>query len=168
MATFAPRPLRLARGIGVALPAVLLLGALGFEHLGGLPPCEMCVWQRWPLLAALLLAVAAVRAPNGIARVLLVSAGSATVLSGLIGAFHAGVEYGWWDGITACTAGGGPAAGASDADILASIMATPIVRCDVAPWSLLGVSLAGYNALFATLGGLAVTLLAAGSRRVMR
>ena len=61
---------------------------------------------------------------------------------GLLGAFHAGVEYHWWDGVTACSTtakmGGDP---------LEAIMNAPIVRCDVAPWDLLGISLAGWNFL---------------------
>ena len=61
----------------------------------------------------------------------------AILASGLIGAFHAGVEYGWWEGLTACTsniAGGG--------DPLEAIMNAPLIRCDVAPWTLAGISLA--------------------------
>ena len=63
--------------------------------------------------------------------------------SGLIGAFHAGVEYGWWQGITGCTStvhfGGG--------DPLKEVMDAPLVRCDVVQWKLFGISLAGYNFL---------------------
>ena len=71
--------------------------------------------------------------------------------SGLIGAFHAGVEYGWWEGITGCatTMGGGGSA-------LENILNAPLVRCDTAPWDLFGISLAGWNALFSV--GSAITI----------
>src|SRR3546814_20789235 len=66
-------------------------------------------------------------------------AGLAIGIGGGIGLFHAGVEYGWWEGLTACSTS---PAGGNPADILNQIMATPITRCDVAPWSLLGISMA--------------------------
>src|SRR5690606_21372962 len=79
-------------------------------------------------------------------------AAAAILISGFIGAFHAGVEYGWWQGLTSCSTpiaeGGG--------DPLAAIMNAPLVRCDVAPWSLLGISLAGWNALISTVSALAI------------
>ena len=74
------------------------------------------------------------------------------MISGAIGAFHAGVEYGWWQGITSCASPLGAAGG----DPLAAIMDAPLVRCDTAPWSLFGISLAGWNALISTLAGLAI------------
>ncbi len=132
--------------LALLVPAALLGGALGSQYLGGLHPCEMCYWQRWPHFAALLLALAALalrRAPA--ARWLTAAAALAIVVSGAIGLFHAGVEYHWWEGLTRCAATG---AGGSHADILAEIMATPLIRCDQAQWTLWGVSLAGWNALF--------------------
>ena len=45
--------LRLARALALLLPAALLAGAWGSQLLGGLYPCEMCHWQRWPHYAAL-------------------------------------------------------------------------------------------------------------------
>lgn len=158
---------RRARLLALAAPVLLLGGALLFQFVGGLYPCEMCVWQRWPHAAAFVLALAAFATRGALARVLVVSAGVAILVSGAVALFHAGVEYGWWQGITGCsTMGGG--AGRSDADILADIMAAPIIRCDVAPWSLFGISLAGYNAILSGLSGVAVLLLVAKSMRSVR
>jgi disulfide bond formation protein DsbB len=75
--------------------------------------------------------------------------------SGLIGGFHAGVEYGWWQGITGCAttiSGGGASA-------LDNIMNAPLVRCDVAPWTLLGISLAGWNFIISIGAGCAILAL---------
>ncbi len=80
----------------------------------------------------------------------------AILTSGLIGGFHAGVEYGWWEGITTCATA--PAAGG---DILDSIMNAPLVRCDIAPWSLFGISLAGFNFLFSIGGAMLIFVLLA-------
>jgi len=122
------------------------------QYVFELYPCEMCMWQRWPHLVATLLAVPAlVFQRQNWSRVLLVFAAIAILISGLIGAFHAGVEYGWWEGITTCATsiGGGD-------DMLDSIMNATLVRCDVAPWDLFGISLAGFNFLFSCGGALFV------------
>lgn len=146
-----------ARLIALLAPALLLGGALISQYAGGLAPCEMCMWQRWPHLAAIGLAIAAyglrARPPLSVIFVALAALGIA--ISGGIGVFHAGVEYSWWQGLTACST---QMSGGSTQDILDSIMAAPLTRCDVAPWSLFGISLAGYNALF-SLGAAAIILL---------
>lgn len=142
---------RLAYLLALLIPAALLGGALIAQYGFGLPPCEMCWWQRYPHMVALVLAALAWTTKRD---ALVALAAVAILVSGVIGAFHAGVEYKWWDGLTACTA---PAAAGSDP--LASIMAAPIVRCDVAPWTLGGISLAGFNFLISTAAGLLILLL---------
>ena len=126
----------------LAVPAALLAGALGFQYLGGLAPCEMCLWQRWALLAAF--AVAAVAWLAGKPRWLLVIAALAVLGNAAIAVFHAGAEQHWWQGLTACTA---PPLTGSIADIMGQIMAQPLVRCDAIAWSLWGLSMAAWNAL---------------------
>ena len=140
-----------AKTLALAVPAVLMLGALGSQYIGGLYPCEMCHWQRWPHDAAIVLALFAFGTRvNKASHVLVALAALAIMVSGGIGVFHAGVEYGWWEGITTCST---TAAGVS----LEVIMRAPVVRCDVPQWTLLGLSLAGYNAII-SLGAGAVIL----------
>ena len=140
------------RLLALLLPLGLLLGAYGTQYIGGLYPCEMCWWQRYPHFAAVPLALLAFLVGNpGVQRVFVALAALAILTSGLIGGFHAGVEYGWWEGLTACTA-----TISADGDILKSIMNAPLNRCDQAPWSLFGISLAGYNFLLSTLGAIAI------------
>ncbi|MEX0342665.1 MAG: disulfide bond formation protein B [Erythrobacter sp.] len=149
----------LARIIALAVPAVLLGGAYVSEYGFGLFPCEMCWWQRWPHFAALgfgLLGFAV--APR---RLWIAAAALAILVSGAIGLFHAGVEYGWWPGITSCAVVGSGGSG----NALDDIMNTPLVRCDAPAWTLFGISLAGYNFLLSTAGGLAVLGLLAKDRR---
>lgn len=145
---------RLARQLALTVPALLLGGAYISEYVFGLYPCEMCWWQRWAHLAALAFALlGSFVAPR---KVWVALAGIAILIAGLIGGFHAGVEYGWWQGITAC---GTTAQVGGDA--LDAIMNAPLVRCDIAPWTLLGISLAGWNFLISSVAGVAVlTLLA--------
>ena len=143
-----------ARLIALLAPLALLGGAYISQYGFGLVPCEMCWWQRYPHIAALALAIFAFARPPG--RMALVLAALAITISGLIGLFHAGVEYGWWEGLTACTA---PSAGYAGDDPLKAIFEAPLVRCDVAPWSLAGVSLAGWNFLFSLAGALSIAIL---------
>lgn len=144
---FEEADLSFARLIAILTPVALLGGALFSQYVGGLYPCEMCMWQRWPHVAAIVLALDAIalRGRLPLSALFAALAGVAIAVSGAVGVFHAGVEYGWWKGITACTALAG---GGSTQDVLDAIMAAPITRCDVAPWSLWGVSLAGFNAIF--------------------
>ncbi|HET9354174.1 MAG TPA: disulfide bond formation protein B, partial [Sphingomicrobium sp.] len=141
--------LALARLIALLLPLGLLGGALGSQYLGGLHPCEMCYWQRWPHGAAILLAALAFTGPaeSSRSRVLTLGAALAIAVSGAIGVYHAGVELGIFEGLTACTATG--------AITLDDILSTPLVRCDQVQWSFLGISMAGWNALL-SLGGAAL------------
>lgn len=151
------RPGWIAVGEG-AVALALLLGALGFQYLARMPPCEMCMWQRWPHVGA---AVVGLGGPLLIrARLLEWRAASSVAalaalllaISGAIGVYHAGVEWHWWRGPTACT---GPAfqyiGGKLDLN-------QPTVLCDIAAWRLFGLSLAGYNALI-SLGTAAVAAL---------
>ncbi|MGN3974606.1 disulfide bond formation protein B [Tsuneonella sp. SYSU-LHT278] len=140
---------KLAQRLALAVPALLLGGAYLSEYGFGLYPCEMCWWQRYPHFAAIGFAVfSTVAAPK---RLWIALAGFAILASGGIGAYHAGVEYGWWEGMTACSS---PAAAGGDP--LESIMNAPLVRCDQVPWSLFGISLAGWNALISTGTALAI------------
>ena len=135
---------KLAQRLALAIPALLLAGAYVSQYGFGLYPCEMCWWQRYPHFAAIGIAFISTIAPPR--RVWIALAALAIFASGLIGAFHAGVEYGWWEGITPCT-------GAADP------FALEFARCDVPAFTLLGISLAGFNALFSIAGAIAIWLL---------
>ena len=143
-----------ARWLALLIPAALLGGALFSQYVGGLYPCEMCYWQRWPHGAAILLAVAAIASPLQAPRTrpLVLLAALAILVSGGIGVFHAGVEAGWWQGITRCTNTG--------ATSLEDILNVPLVRCDQVQWSFLGLSLAAWNAIISIGGAAAIFFLA--------
>ena len=153
-------PLRQAHWLALGVPALLLGGAYVSQYGFDLYPCEMSWWQRYPHFAAVALALLAFVAPPK--RLWIGLAALAILASGLIGAFHAGVEYGWWQGVTGCT----NPIDSSGGDALAAIMDAPLIRCDVAQWTLAGISLAGFNALISVISAIAVFVLLARSRRV--
>ena len=150
-------PASLARVIALLLPLALLGGALGSQYLGGLHPCEMCYWQRWPHGVAILLAALAFTAPaqSQRARTLTLLSALAIAISGAIGVYHAGVEAKIFEGFTTCTAN---ATGATTAELLKQITHAPLVRCDQVQFRFLGISMAGWNAIL-SLGGAALILL---------
>jgi disulfide bond formation protein DsbB len=143
-----------ARALALLLPAALLAGAFGSQYLGGLYPCEMCWWQRYAHMAALVPAALAFTAAAGSqrSRLFVLIAALAIAVSGAIGFYHAGVELKIFEGFTTCTS---TAHGATTADLLRQIVAAPLVRCDQVQWSFLGISMAGWNAIL-SLGGAAV------------
>ena len=144
-----PAPAALARLVALGVPVALLSGAYLSQYAGGLHPCEMCYWQRWPHFFAIAVATLAFLFPayGRNARLLTALAALAIAVSGAIGVFHAGVEYGWWEGLTRCASGG--------AMTLDELMNVPLVRCDQVQFSFLSVSMAGWNAII-SLGSAAI------------
>ena len=136
--------------------AALLGGAFYFEYFVGLPPCEMCWWQRYPHMVAMaagLIAVAALGHQKVALWFALVAITALAVTAG-IGVFHVGVEHHWWAGPQACT--GTVPRGLSMEQLKKYLLGAKLVRCDEAAWIFLGVSMAGWNAICS--GGLALLL----------
>ena len=127
-----------------AISASLYAGALWFQYVGGLVPCSLCLWQRWPHMIIVLLAVIAlfVQMPRPVLTGIAITAASSVILA----AYHAGVEWQLWSGPDGCTAS---LINSSDLTSLTdSLLSTPVVRCDEVAWSFLGLSMAGWNSLF--------------------
>jgi disulfide bond formation protein DsbB len=120
----------------------LLLAAFGFQHLGGLAPCQMCLWQRWPHAAAVVIGAVALILPG---RALPLLGAAAAMTTAGIGLYHTGVERDWWQGPTTCSSG--PIGDLTPQQLMEQIMAAPLVRCDEVPWELFGLSMASWNAL---------------------
>ncbi|MCY4038163.1 MAG: disulfide bond formation protein B [Hyphomicrobiales bacterium] len=140
----------------LALATAVILGALAFEHIGGLAPCPLCLQQRIPYWSGLPLGVLALAAFHwkrprvGAFFMSLVCAGFA--LGSVLAVYHAGIEWQWWQGPATCS---GAAPPASIDELLKGLEAPPPPRCDEASWRLMGLSLSGYNAIVsACLSGL--------------
>ena len=130
-------------GLGSGL---ILAGALFFQYVLGLAPCPLCIWQRWPHLAAVVLAILAMTILWRICR-RLAGLGALVMLgSAGLGIYHTGVERAWWPGPGTCSAPGDPG-GLTAGALLDQILATPLVRCDEVAWDLLSLSMASWNAV---------------------
>lgn len=147
--------------IALAFPSALIVAVYVAQYGFGLPPCEMCWWQRYAHFAAIALALggwALRRSPAGASLIALAALAIGT--SAGIGLLHAGVEYHWWQGPTACSTT------RITGDALSAIMNAPLVRCDTAAWTMFGISLAGYNFLVSLAGSIGIlALLARGTER---
>ncbi len=124
------------------LAVAVIAGAWIFEYFG-FAPCELCLKQRWAYYAAIPVAlVITVMAPSSPrpARIGLQLLGVLWLASMIFGIYHSGVEWKWWPGPDTCTGTGGMTGGLPD-------LTKPVVMCDQAAIRILGLSLAGWNAV---------------------
>ncbi|SHJ22560.1 Disulfide bond formation protein DsbB [Shimia gijangensis] len=117
-----------------------ILGAWGFQYIGGMAPCAMCYWQRWPHWAAIGLGILALALG---ARLWYYFAALAALTTSMIGFYHSGVERKWWLGPSSCTGRGL----SSDSGNLLSMDGPSLAMCDEIPWQMLGVTMANLNAI---------------------
>lgn len=138
--------------------AALLLAAFAFQHVGGMAPCSLCVWQRWPHAVAVACGAVALFA---LPRLMALAGMFAALATAAIGGYHTGVERGWWDGPATCS--NASTSGLSTDALFERIMAAPLVRCDEVAWQMLGLSMASWN-MVAALGLAAIWLMALRAR----
>ncbi len=146
----------------LAACVAMILGAWGFEYIGGLLPCKLCYWQRYAYFTAIPLAAVSVIVARArgmaAARLPLILTGLALLAGMGIAGYHAGVEYKWWPGPATCS--GPPVTG----DIFFQQTGPGLIRCDETPWALFGVSMAGYNFVISGVLALAAFRLALKGR----
>jgi len=138
-------PARMAAVAVLLVSAATIGGALASQHVFGLVPCKLCLWQRWPYYAGVPLALLTALAPPSLRRAGLWALALLFLASAGLGAFHAGVEWGFWPGPADCSGGSAPSG--SVEDLLKSLDTARIVSCSEAAWRFLGLSLAGWNAV---------------------
>jgi disulfide bond formation protein DsbB len=157
-------PPSLARLLALLVPAALVAGAFGSQYIGHLYPCEMCWWQRYAHMAAIVAALIAFSGPaaSGRSRMFVLLAAAAIAVSGGIAVYHAGVELHIFEGVTTCTA---TAHGKTTAELFQQIMKAPLIRCDEIQWTFLGISLAGWNAIISLPAAALIAVLAFRGRR---
>lgn len=156
---FSPREIALTASAG---SAALLIAALGFQALG-YAPCELCILQRWPHLAAVIVGLLIWRL--GFSRWLALLGVIAALTATGLAIYHAGVELKLWLGPQHCSGGVSGLAQMSTQDLMTALEAAPVVRCDDVAWSLFGISMAGWNAIIsAGLSGLWLAALRGRSR----
>ena len=156
---------RVFAGLVLVASAVVLGTALLSQYWGGLAPCELCLVQRWPWAATVVISLIVLlvgeRAPlSWVALVFAV----VFVIGVVLAFYHVGVEQHWFAGPTACTA---PTSGAMTLEQMKQqILGTAPVLCDRPAWTLFGVSLAGWNLLASLImTGCCLTVLLHGARR---
>jgi disulfide bond formation protein DsbB len=163
---FVITPFRAALFVLVVASATIA-GAWGFQAAGYLP-CQLCLEQRYAYyagvpLAALITIVAALGRPRVLIALGLALLAALFVVSAGFGAYHAGVEWGFWQGPTDCTGSMVPAPNMDD--FLKQLHTSKVVRCDAVAIRILGLSLAGWNAVMsAVMAGVA----ALGTARARR
>ena len=142
------------------LPAALfgysvatLITAYGFEHLGGLEPCILCVYERTPWMAAIALSGLALFFRHRPQRALHLALAAVLLAGGALALYHVGVEQKIVEGPAVCDPGIG--AVESIEELREKLEGRPIVRCDEPAWIFLGLSMAAWNGVLSGLGALA-------------
>jgi disulfide bond formation protein DsbB len=137
-----------------AVAVATLAGAWFFQLVLDIRPCPLCLEQRYAYylaipLGALVALAAAKDAPRAVLLIGLAILAMAALGNAGLGAYHAGVEWKFWQGPTECT---GPIGDLGSAgNLLERLNTVKVIRCDDVQWRFLGLSLAGYNALISLL-----------------
>jgi len=151
--------------IGLVLAGSIAALAVAFasQYIGGLLPCQLCIWQRWGYAGAIVLAILTLLMPPRWRRLGAVLASVGLLGTAAIALFHTGVEYHWWQGLASCT--GNLDTSQSLSDLQQQLLATPVIPCDRPAWTMFGISMAGYDFLYAAVLGLFCLI---GASRVVR
>lgn len=134
---------------GAALAALCV--AWLAQYAGGLAPCELCYLQRygyWAVIALGVITISQNHHPRRRTALLGLMTLALLAVAG-IAVFHVGVEHKWWEGSSACV--GASTAGATTEELTQAILNAPLVRCDTPAWEMFGISMAGYNLIYALL-----------------
>lgn len=148
------------------LAAAAILGALGFQHIGGYQPCALCLMQRTPYyigipVVLVTLAALAFSAPRPVIFLLFAVLAALALYNAGLGVYHSGVEWELWKGPESCAAVSDPSqgfgSGAGGLNAIDRLNKEVPPSCGEAPWRLFGLSFAGYNVLVSiVLAGLAI------------
>jgi disulfide bond formation protein DsbB len=144
--------------LAVLGPATVLSAALLSQYIGGLHPCKMCIWQRWPHVIAIAFGLIGFWRGGRMGAACFAIAAITLLIGAGIGGFHAGVEQKWWEGPGTCTGGG--LSGLSTTQAIDKIFAAPVTRCDEIAWSFLGLSMAAWNMIVSIIFGAAAAITA--------
>ena len=139
-------------GFALLLALAAIFGALAFEHVGGYSPCPLCLMQRWayyagvPLLFAALVLASSMQ--RGLAAALFFLVALGFLANAGLGVYHSGIEWKFWPGPDTCAGSAvAPLSSGGGQGVLAGLSDVRVIRCDEAPWRLLGLSFAGWNAV---------------------
>lgn len=162
-----PVPSRAASG-AFAVMLLAIVGAWGFEVIGGFQPCPLCLEQRLGYYLALPLTLVGLclvgRLPTA-ARILFLAGAAAIGWSASLGIYQSGAEWGYWPGPDTC-AGYGDVTDASN--LMAAINAAQVVSCTEVQGRILFLSFAGWNAVAAGVSALLLCLAAFALRHRTR
>ncbi|MEK9683176.1 MAG: disulfide bond formation protein B [Rhodospirillaceae bacterium] len=144
---------RHACGVLAGASTLLLGGAFFAQYVGSLYPCSLCVLQRFPHIPVIIFGWLGYKQTIGHThrKRLLWLMGICLLGTAGMGFWHAGIEYGLYSGPASCS---GSVTGTTLEGVREQLMKAEITRCDIIPWALFGISLAGYNGLISFASGI--------------
>ncbi len=146
--------------LAFAVTTATIIGAWGFEIIGGYKPCALCLQQRWayyfsiPILALIWLRTISSKTDLDVVRLGMIAVAIAMLVNAGVGFYHSGVEWGWFEGPSACTSGAGLSGGLPDLD------KAKVINCSEVQWRFAWLSFAGWNFVISSIiAGLAILTL---------
>lgn len=134
--------------IAALFGASTFAAALFVQYVDGLPPCELCMWQRYALSVGIAGASIAALLPGFTAQAFGAIGAAGYAAESGVAMFHSGVERGWWEGLASCSGGSLPTTFEPNA-MIAEVAKGPVPSCGDIVWSVLGLSMANWNVLIA-------------------
>lgn len=133
-------------GLILLVTVAILSSAYSAQYIGGLRPCILCLYERipWFITGALMLVIVLMHFSGPMRRMLMLIAGLVMLAGAGLSGYHVGVEQGYFQPPATCSATTTPA---NLQELKALLETTLPPRCDEIPWSMFGISLAGYNAI---------------------
>ncbi len=132
-----------------AIAFLMLASAFVMQYLGGLKPCELCIWQRYPWVVLMAVCAMGLTFPKRV-RVWVALLAVVLLVSAALGFYHTGIEHGWIKGATGCSQGANPASMTLE-ELRQQILSAPVVACDQPMWQWRGITLASLNAVWSLL-----------------
>ena len=126
---------------GIVYSGGLLLSAYYFQYFGGLNPCQMCIWQRWPHFAVIFFSLLIILTKKYAVTLLIFAALSALTTS-IIGVWHSGVELEFFYLPEACSS-----SSLGSINTVQDLINKPMISCNVIAWSFLGLSMTNWNTI---------------------
>ncbi len=133
--------------VSLSLALIAIGIAQYYEHVLHYQPCAMCYEERIPYYILIALIGLALISGKFVNKYLIITVGVIMFFSALYGSYHAGMEWGFWQGPSSCTS----IPINTEVDFLTLLNTIKIVPCDYASWRLFGISFAGYNVLVSSL-----------------
>jgi disulfide bond formation protein DsbB len=135
--------------LSFCISTTMLVSAFYLQYFKNLPPCDLCITQRWFHAFILLYSLTfyiIMKTKKLPLTLVILGLALVWISSGLAGMYHFGIELKLWTGPEACSSNL-----IFSKDLLKDLLNKSPIKCDEIMFSILGISLAGWNAIVSSI-----------------